>query len=215
MASVATFGLGYLPVLLQRKAETAKSDRVLDFLRNAYVHWSLGRPIPRDLPAVTRLNALDALLRNATILRIPVQFLEADDFDSPFNSFEPSPSAGGPALPKDLCPTALQRSVTHHSWLDLFPFPGLRNNVLRGIQAGVYDEDVLCEQLCCDLLNLGADTVASVVIWGDSWDARGWEFSASFFSRSGMLLQGCPEVLETTNYWRGTRGVRRIQLPHT
>lgn len=99
----------------------------------------------------------------------------------------------------------------HHSWLDLFPFPRMRDNILRGINAGEYDEDVLCDTLCCDLLKFDDDTNAALVVWGESWDATGWEFSAEFFIRWGVLLQGCTEVLETTNYWRQKRGARRLE----
>ena len=191
---------------------TPVSEQVLSFLRSAYLNWSLGRPIPHDMPSVTRLNALNALMRNAAILQIPVEFLETDDFNSPFNLYGPVQN-NSLSLPSDLCPTTCQRSVTHHSWLDLFPFPGLRDNILRGIEAGAYDEDYLCQELCCDLLNSEAEDVAGVVIWGDSWDAKGWEFSMKFFMKWGVLFQGCPEILEATNCWRGKRGLRRIELP--
>lgn len=146
------------------------------------------------------------------MLRIPLEYLEADEQPSVFNYQGPPPlPTQQPSVPTNLRPTALQKTVTHHSWLDLFPIPSMRDNILRGIESGEYDEDVLCDTLCCDLLKFDDNTNATLVVWGDSWDATGWEFSTKFFAKWGVLLQGCTEVLETTNYWRQKRGARRLE----
>lgn len=86
----------------------------------------------------------------------------------------------------------------------------MRDNMLDGIQKGLLDEDELAGQLLCDLLNLEATSGSSLMIWGDSWDIHGWEFSPQFFVKWACLLEGCPEVLQATNYWRGRR--RETQL---
>lgn len=146
------------------------------------------------------------------MLRIPLEYLETDEHSSLFNHQGPTPPvAEQPSLPTDLRPTSLQKTVTHYSWLDLFPIPKMRDNILRGINSGVYDEDVLCDILCCDLLKFDNDTNAAFVVWGESWDAAGWEFGVEFLAKWDVLLQGCPEVLETTNYWRQKRGARRLE----
>lgn len=187
-------------------------DKIKEFLQRVSTNWGLNLPTPHDLPLVTRLNTFDALARNALMLRIPREYLETDDYSSLFNhQGPPPPSAEQPSLPTYLRPTALQQTVTHHSWLDLFPIPKMRDNILQGIEAGKYDEDELCDTLCCDLLKFDDNTKAALVVWGESWDATGWEFSAEFFARWGVLLQGCTEVLETTNYWRQKRGERRLE----
>lgn len=132
-------------------------------------NWGLNLPSPHDLPLVTRLNTFDALAWNALMLRIPVECLETDDHSSLFNYQGPTPpSAEEPSLPTYLRPTALQQTVTHHSWLDLFPIPRMRDNILRGIEAGEYDEDELCDTLCCDLLKFDETTNAALVVWGES-----------------------------------------------
>lgn len=190
---------------------TGLHDRIKEFLQRAFTNWGLNLPSPHDLPLVTRLNTFDALARNALTLRIPLEYLETDEHSSVFNYQGPTTSGEQPSLPANLRPTALQKAVTHHSWLDLFPIPRMRDNILRGIDAGTYDEDVLCDTLCCDLLNFDKDTNAALVVWGESWDATGWEFSAEFFTRWGALLEGCTEVLETTNHWRQKRGVKILK----
>lgn len=199
------------PILLLVRC-TDLHDKIREFLQRVSTNWGLNLPTPHDLPLVTRLNTFDALARNALMLRIPLEYLETDDYSSVFNYHgPPPPSTEKPDLPTNLQPTALQQTVTHHSWLDLFPIPQMRDNILRGINAGEYDEDVLCDALCCDLLKFDDTTNAALVVWGESWDAAGWEFGAEFFMRWGVLLQGCAEVLETTNYWRQKRGARRLE----
>ena len=187
-------------------------EKIKEFLQRVSTNWGLNLPTPHDLPLVTRLNTFDALARNALTMRIPLEYLETDDHSSMFNCQGPSPPwIEQPSLPTDLRPTALQKSVTHHSWLDLFPIPQMRDNILLAIGSGMYDEDVLCEALCCEILNFDNETNAALVVWGESWDATGWEFAPEFFVKWGMLLQGCSGVLETTNYWRQKRGAGRIE----
>lgn len=204
--------LDQLPILLLVRCPGIH-ERVREFLQRAFTNWGLNLPTPRDLPFVTRLNTFDALVRNALMLRIPVEYLEAEDQASLFNLEGPSAAPGeeDSGLPATLRPTALQRTVRHHSWLDLFPIPRMRDNILCGIQAGVYDEDVLCDALCCELLDLDNPATAALVVWGEAWDAAGWEFSAQFFDKWGPLLRGCEGVLETTNSWRRKRGARCLE----
>lgn len=208
--------LDQLPILLLVRC-TELHEKIRDFLQRAYTNWALNLPTACDLPVVTRLNTFDALARNALLLQIPFEYLETDDHVSVFNLRGPMPLTRSepPSLPTHLAPTTLQKSVAHHSWLDLFPIPGMRDNILRGIGAGVHDEDELCDALCCDLLNCNSSTKAAILVWGESWDATGWEFSASFFAKWGVLLQGCPEVLDTANYWRQKRGASRIGYDST
>ncbi|KAF5012360.1 hypothetical protein FDECE_1587 [Fusarium decemcellulare] len=183
-----------VPIFLRVIKCMGLSHQVLDFLQTAYFHWSLNNPVPRDLPTLTRLNAFQALIRNASILEIPVECLETDDCSSPFSLNQALQQSESLQFPAHLSPTTLQRAVAHHAWLDLFPFPALRNSILQGIESGQYDEDRLCDELCCDLLNLETESPALVVIWGDSWDARGWEFSPDFFAKWGVLLKGCSDI---------------------
>lgn len=161
---------------------------------------------------LTRLNALNGLVRNAQALRIPSNLLQRNDFKSPFNFQEPASSTSD-AMPMHLRPTTLQKAVTHHIWVDLIPIPRVRDNILRCIQAGEFEQGRLCEELICrDMITLDGTSSASLSIWGEPWDAGSWEFSAGFFRTWGFLLHGCPEVLTTTNYWREMRGEMRIDF---
>ncbi|KAI0113336.1 hypothetical protein F4814DRAFT_440661 [Daldinia grandis] len=179
--NVAT--IGELPIFYLLRRFRIRQE-VLDFLQMAFANWSLNLPRPQDLPLLSRLNSFDALARNAMILSIPVEVLESEDGNSPFTLQGPQPAdSASQTSPVRLSPTALQRTVKHHPWLDLFPIPGMRDNILRGIQAGQIDEDQVSHDLICDFLNLETTSAASLVIWGDSWDINGWEFSPDFFSK--------------------------------
>lgn len=199
-------------MLLLTSRHAGIHEKVKLFLEQVYGNWSQCLVSPPDLPLVTRMTTFDALARNALVLQIPFEYLETDDHSSMFNIHFPQNRAGGELqFPADLAPTSLQRTVTHHSWLDLFPLPKMRDNILRGIENGEYDEDELCQALCCDLLDFDTGTNAALVVWGDSWDAAGWEFSPEFLAKWRSLLDGCPEVLDVTNSWRQRRGEARIE----
>lgn len=188
-------------------------EQAMEFLLGAYAAWSLRLPRPQDLPLVTRLNAFDALARNALVLGIPVELLESDDDESPFFHPQEGPQlTEARAYPENLSPTALQRSVRHHPWLDLLPVPGLRDNILWAIEAGLLDEERLSQELVCELLNLEASSEPPLTIWGDAWDVNGWEFSPDFFRRWAWLLRDSPEVWQATNYWRAKRREPRLEF---
>lgn len=209
-----------LPLFQILRCEGKKNDAIR-FLRYAFGNIASGAPTPGHLPALTRINALDALIRNAVVIGITAEALESEDDSSPFTcqyQLPPTPGAAAAAaaaaraLPPCLAPTTLQRTVAHHPWLDMFPIPDLRDNILRGIQAGVLDEDELCHELTCELLDLNTASKAPLLIWGDSWDLNGWELSPGFFRRWGPLLRGCQDVLQATNHWRQKRGEARIEV---
>lgn len=200
-----------LPILLSLGRHPLY-EYIASFLRQAYVDWCLNHPNLWALPGLARLNTMDALLRNAFVLQIPVEYLESDDYDSIFNSSGLLSQNRPHALPTDLSPTAMQKVVTHHSWLDLFPFPGMRDNILRGISTGELDENQLSVEICCDLLRLDATSPGALIIWGEAWEASSWEFSPDFFRKWGQLLRGCPQALEATNHWRQERGEMRLDF---
>lgn len=181
-------------------------------MRQAYQDYAMHAPRPTYLPLLVRLNVLQAIARNATALGFSAEGLCNDDLVSPFNIQGPGrPGAPGPASwPRDLQPTALQVALTHHPWIDLLPVPALRDNALRAAAAGVIDED----ELCGDLLDVvdGTTEKASLIVWGESWDIRAWEASIPFLRKWGSLLRGCPEIVESTNYWRSRRGEHTLTI---
>ena len=51
----------------------------------------------------------------------------------------------GPEIPLALQPTPLQLSKLHYSWIDRFPFPRMRDNMIS--LSGVFDEEAFLEDL--------------------------------------------------------------------
>ncbi|KAK7417808.1 hypothetical protein QQZ08_011504 [Neonectria magnoliae] len=176
---------------------------VYAFMELAYLQYSLRAPSTVPLPALIRLNALNGLSRNAASLGIPAEGLCSDDLISPFNS------RGGPSkwasCPEHLRPTPLQLAIEHHPWSDLLPLPRLRDNILVAITSGGLDEDVLCHDIL-DVAGGSQCDEALLIVWGDPWDARSWEANVGFLKKWRWLLQGCNELIESTNRWRQSRG---------
>lgn len=110
------------------------------------------------------------------------------------------------SLPPALKPTALQISILHHPWIDLFPCPKLRDNLLRAGDA--LDSSAICNAVC----EGNEDGVSGLIVWGDPWDPSGWEVTERFMRNWPWMLEGCDEVIEGTNYWRALRGLEKLSL---
>ncbi|KAK7418629.1 hypothetical protein QQX98_003818 [Neonectria punicea] len=186
--------------------------KLIELMRKFYLEYSLNAPRPTYLPCLIRLNVLNAMSQNALALGFPVEGLCHDDTISPFSL--PAPRLPGQSIPPPSCseslrPTPVQLAVKHHPWFDLFPFPRMRDNMLKGFEAGTYDED----ELCFDLLHVDSaveEEKPALIVWGQSWDLRSWEASVAFLKKWGWLIQGCPEIIESTNYWRERRGEKKL-----
>lgn len=188
----------------------------------AYAEYVKGTPCLRRLPTVLSLNVFHALARNATSLGVSKEWMVYEAI-SPFcqqgPDWAPVVTAATPVsflcCPDTLRPTELQKAVAHHPWIDLFPLPRMRDNVLKAIlRLEAIDEDELCYDLV-DVDDSGLSEKASLIIWGDAWDPRAWEVTEKFIRKWGWLLEGCSEMLEATNNWRQKRGEKPllVQLP--
>lgn len=120
------------------------------------------------------------------------------------NNPSPLPDVDISTLPESLRPTALQRLVPHHPWLDFFPFPEMRDRLIVAATAGYLDEDELCRDLMAfwDTRNSGA----TLVVWGVPWDPWNWEVTEAFLAKWRWVVVGIGGLRRSTNYWRGMRG---------
>ncbi|KAH6962729.1 hypothetical protein DER45DRAFT_624841 [Fusarium avenaceum] len=183
--------------------------QISSLIRQAYEDYSLHAPRPAYLQILIRLNVLNALARNAVCIELPPEGLCRNEAISPFSN-------NGPPLPNNppttttcfsaLKPTVLQKTVVHHPWIDLLPFPRLRDNMLMHMEAGLVDDDELCEDLLVVDDPRDLNTKPSLIVWGESWDSRAWEANPAFLRKWGFLLRGCSEIIEGTNHWREKRG---------
>jgi hypothetical protein len=161
--------------------------------------YMLGSPRVDQLLTLIQFNVFRALVSNTFALRFTMEWLEEDAI-SPWSSGSSEPD--NPSCPKSLRPTTLQRTISHHPWIDLFPIPTMRDNLL--LAGDSYDETALCNDLVefCDVPN----EKTGLIVWGDPWDPSGWEVSEAFLAKWGSVIKGCDELVESTNYWRVKRG---------
>ncbi|KAM5368096.1 hypothetical protein ACJZ2D_009700 [Fusarium nematophilum] len=188
---------------------------ITGLVRQAYEDYSLHSPRPAYLPVLIRLNVLNALARNAIYMGFPPEGLCRDEAISPYNTNGPEPAsnpqpATASSCPEALQPTPLQTMIVHHPWIDLLPFPQLRDNMLMHMEAGLVNDDELCEDLLLVDDPRSLDSKPSLIVWGASSDPGAWEANPAFLRKWGFLLRGCPEMMEGTNYWREKRGEKRL-----
>ncbi|KAI8169724.1 Aryl-alcohol dehydrogenase [Colletotrichum sp. SAR 10_70] len=136
-------------------------------VKEVYEGYSLHAPRPSALHVLIRLRVLAALAHNAAAMGFPPQGLCREDSISSYNLSGPleleSFDLTTPGR-ESLRPTNLQRRVLHHPWIDLFPFPIFRDNVLLAMESGLVDDD----QLCADILEVKDEDLASrpsLIVW--------------------------------------------------
>ncbi|EWZ29245.1 hypothetical protein FOZG_17111 [Fusarium oxysporum Fo47] len=176
---------------------------IREFVKKAYEDYVLGCPQPWYLSTLIQVNVFNALVQNGIALGFS-DCWQRKSVISPFSIIGPVQSCD--SYPLNLQPTALQRTVPHHPWIDLFPIPQMRDNILLSLRHLDMDE------LCGDLLDVkpGLDGKPSLIVWGDPWDLRGWEATPLFLQKWGWMLEGCRDILQATNHWRESRGEDKI-----
>jgi len=184
-----------------------------------------GFPLSADhLIHLIQFNVYRAVLSNMSTLRLLDMFSCEVQLDETVRiSALPLPGA----IPPTLEPTALQKTVPHAPFVDLFPLPALRDALIKA--AGQFDD---CD-LCIDLLGSIAakhvpktaekaadsqggawehDNRKGLVVWGEPWRVASWEVEEGFVRKWGwMLRENCEELLRSTNTWRQVRGEEPLQ----
>ncbi|KAI2634129.1 hypothetical protein GGS26DRAFT_589973 [Hypomontagnella submonticulosa] len=110
-------------------------------------------------------------------------------------------------IPSTLLPTALQQTVPHGDWIDLFPYPEGRDRLIQAV--GTFDEDELWADCIGGLYEGFPDDEIErrgIIAWSPPWDIAGWEMSEGFLKKWGWLFKGLPRTIEATNRWRIERG---------
>ena len=162
-------------------------------------------PMNDQLLPLIQFNVFRAMLANVSLLGLTLERICDEDYVSPFCGLQQDQGSIS-FLPSSLRPTLLQRTAAHHPWLDFFPFPAVRDNLIRAGDA--YDD----EQLCIDLMGFcnAPSEKTGLLIWGEPWNPRGWEVTESFVRKWAWVITGCIELMESTNYWRAQRGEKRL-----
>ncbi|KAL2064065.1 hypothetical protein VTL71DRAFT_4559 [Oculimacula yallundae] len=142
-------------------------------------------------------------------------------------------SKPGQVIPSSLNPTYVQASIAHSSWMNMFPFPAIRDNLIKA------EKDFDHEELCFDLFgemisswtldarpalqevrgwdddNEGEFTARrkGLILWGEPWDKNAWEVTPGFIQKWAWLLRNCDELIDSTNRWRSMRDENPLAYP--
>lgn len=117
----------------------------------------------------------------------------------------------GRAVPATLQPVQLQHQIPHDAMIDIIPHPRLRHNVLGAIASQQLNaaEFSSCLRASGALESMqGHWQRGGLVVWSLPELASSWELSETFVRRFPYLLQGCEDLLASTNSWRSRRGER-------
>lgn len=149
-----------------------------------------------------------------------------------------------PNIPLSLVPTRLQQKRLHSIWINLFPFPRVRDNLIT--REGSYDHWELLQDLIGELmsatpaqkrqgtpltitvsdpkpmqtppLTLGRDEDEitagrkGLIVWGEPHDMQSWELTPGFLAKWSWVVEGCDDLVESSNRWRLRRGEEPMRL---
>ncbi|KAJ5974553.1 hypothetical protein N7481_011763 [Penicillium waksmanii] len=149
-----------------------------------------------------------------------------------------------PNIPFSLVPTRLQQTRLHPIWINFFPFPCLRDNLIR--REGNFDHWELLQDLIGELMSAtpvqkrrgtpltftvsdpqtlwtlplttgrDEDEITAgrkgLIVWGEPYDVRNWEATPGFLAKWSWAVEGCDDLVESSNRWRLMRGEEPICL---
>lgn len=187
--------------------ELVSFEHLQRFTESAYQRYMHGLPAADQLITLSKVNVFRAFATIMDMMGMPPSTDWMDDNAlSVFTTQGPGIKEHS-SLPLALRPTMLQNTIVHHPWLDFFPVPKVRDNLLCAGDA--WDD----EAFCVDIMGFwdssqGSD--CSLLVWGDPLNPASWEVTEEFLRKWPWVVRGCPEILQSTNYWRQQRGDKLI-----
>lgn len=143
----------------------------------------------------------------------------------------------GSNIPRHLIPTALQTQKSHATWIDFIPFPRIRDNLIAqedGFDHWDFMADVIGDVLQKLLFSNRKSTVEphgsshlvpsdglddgmtanrkGLVLWGEPHNPESWEATPGFLRKWGWVVDGCDELIKSSNHWRMLRGEEMMQF---
>ncbi|KAL6230463.1 hypothetical protein BDW75DRAFT_222686, partial [Aspergillus navahoensis] len=147
-----------------------------------------------------------------------------------------------PNIPPSLFPTNLQQTCYHSTWINVIPFPRIRDNLIRC--EGRFDHGELMQDLTGELMTsiltprrrgtsgtatgpedrlslslpsgIDTDEVTAgrngLIVWGEPHELQSWEATPGFLAKWAWAVEGCEELVEISNTWRIKRGEEPMQL---
>ncbi|KAJ5923386.1 hypothetical protein N7454_008631 [Penicillium verhagenii] len=174
-----------------------------------------------------------ALLGRTTISLSPGR--DPQRFDESFPTFSVVlPRASDVIVPGSLAPTQSQMQMIHSTWINTIPFPAMRDNLIKWEGSfnhaefamdvvGYLMDSILFPQpegsFVTELANEGQSVIEEVdqddeitahrngiIIWGEPHRIDSWEATPGFLRKYAWAMQGCDELIESSNRWRRVRG---------
>ena len=181
-------------------------EAIFEFEPRARGDLGTGSPRADLYLTLIQFNVWRALISNMADLKFGREWYESEEAISPHfedkQGHRDRETREFSLVPQHLRPTDLQRRIRHHPWIDLLPFPQLRDNLL--LAEGMYDETDLCNDLL-EFIGVSHENTG-LIVWCNPWDTSGWEVSESFLVKWGWVLVGCDDLLTSTQMWRARRG---------
>ena len=103
------------------------------------------------------------------------------------------------AIPPSIAPTLQQLVIPHKPYIDMLPWPSMRDRMLSSSQ--VINETEFIQDMASNHFR----------VWGSCpWDPMGWEVGPYVASKWWFLMD--EEVMRTTNFWRSQRGEEALPV---
>ncbi|KAH8900960.1 hypothetical protein GQ53DRAFT_675800 [Thozetella sp. PMI_491] len=202
-------------------------------------------PLSTDhLLHLVHYNVLRGLFSNKSLLRVLAIYRKL-----PFEMPKPHPSNFlchgyttvhpiDSNIPNCLIPTVLQMSQPHSSWIDMLPFPQMRDNLIR--REACFDHREILKDLSGEVWNDNLpvttdrlmwsprsdlsrvqeeddDPVTNgrygLIVWGEPYENTNWEATPGFLRKWAWVVEGCRELVHVSNRWRMSRGAEPLQIP--
>lgn len=130
------------------------------------------------------------------------------------------------ALPARLEPTKLQMHSPHPTWMDILPFPDLRDSLIRNQHN--FDHLQFMESLVGDFVYIVPPDVpkqtteeqggyrpkedTGLILWGEPHLSESWEATPRFLARWSWVMGECTDLVRSSNNWRQRRGEDLLPL---
>lgn len=135
-------------------------------------------------------------------------------------------------MPPCLQPTQLQMNLPHPSWMDVLPFPEVRDNLIRNQEK--FDHVAFLEDLVGDMVyttpsylhslapwrmkerrlqveSQGEADDKSLILWGEPHLKESWEATPRFLTKWAWVAEGCRDLVRISDTWRASRGENSLR----
>ncbi|KAE8166978.1 hypothetical protein BDV40DRAFT_313659 [Aspergillus tamarii] len=141
-----------------------------------------------------------------------------------------------PGLPESLVPTSLQMDIIHSTWINFLPIPKMRDTLIAKETSFDHAEfvrdllgDKIVEYMFGSLWSSKPsiasklaltdgdddDVTASrqgLILWGEPHSVKSWEVTPGFIRKWAWAMEGCEELIASSNRWRMIRGEEPIRV---